>query len=87
MGGDRVPSQLDAIRDKARGQNRVALMRVLARVQALQKNLEDLGHDVHIAITADPKGNFVKPNMVLISIPLDDLEKGSCKEGVTSAPL
>ncbi len=51
------------------------LKEVLAKVEALKKDLEDLGIDVNVTVSGVTRGGMKGPSVTVISLVLPDLKK------------
>ena len=52
-----------------------ALEEIMARVNALKRDLEELGVDVHVSVSEVPRGKMTRPNLTILSVVLKDLEE------------
>lgn len=52
-----------------------ALEEIMARVDALKRDLEELGVDVHMSVSEVPRGKMTKPSLTILSVVLKDLEE------------
>ena len=52
-----------------------ALKEIMARVNALKRDLEELGVDVHVSVSEVPQGKMTRPSLTILSVVLKDLEE------------
>ena len=65
----------ELLEDPEGGRGLTSLEEVFKRIEALKEDLEELGVDVHVAVSEVPRGKMTRPSLTVVSVVLKDLEE------------